>query len=148
MRTIVENPLKMLLSSLLMASVSVRAFGPDLWRLDDSVNRLRMVRSAEYLYDVISAYPLTAKRQIEWQALKMAMSVKGKNRHYLWSRIQPRHWLAMAKQCQFSEDLMQAIIEEICDKMEAVIGQVTETLPSPRRSLVAIPNDGGSHRGT
>ena len=35
------------------------------------------------LYDVISAYPIAAKRQLEWQDLKMAMSLKGKRRHYL-----------------------------------------------------------------
>lgn len=82
------------------------------------------------LYDVISAYPLAAKRQIEWQALKMAMSLKGKNRHYLWNTIQLRHWLAMAETCQFSTVMMQEIISEVCDNMEEVIHQVTQLLPS------------------
>lgn len=81
------------------------------------------------LYDVLSAYPLAAKRQMEWQALKMAMSLKGKNRHYLWSTIQLRHWLSMASLCQFSENAMQEIIDETCDSMENVIVQVTKTLP-------------------
>lgn len=80
-------------------------------------------------YDVISAYPLAAKRQLEWRELKMAMSLKSKNRHYLWSNIQLRHWLAMADQCQFSAGLMQAIIDEVCDNMENVIEQVTLSLP-------------------
>ena len=82
------------------------------------------------LYDVISAYPLAKKNQMEWQKIKMAMSLKGKNRHYLWSRIQARHWISTAEKCQFSPILMQEIIDEVCGNMENVIRQVTEKLPS------------------
>ncbi len=82
------------------------------------------------LYDVLSAYPIAAKRQIEWQALKMAMSLKGKNRHYFWSMIQLRHWLSTAEKCQFSTALMQEIIDEVCDTMESVISQVSQEIPS------------------
>lgn len=81
------------------------------------------------LYDVISAYPLAAKKQIEWSKLKMAMALKSKNKHYLWNMIQLRHWLIMAKRCQFSEFLMQEIIDEVCDNMEGVIQKVSQTLP-------------------
>lgn len=81
------------------------------------------------LYDVISAYPLITKRQLEWQKLKMAMSLKSKNKHYLWSVIQTRHWLAMARQCQFSPQIMQTIIDEVFDNMENVIHQVKNLLP-------------------
>lgn len=81
------------------------------------------------LYDVISAYPIAAKRQIEWQELKMAMSLKGKNRHYLWNTIQLRHWFSMTDRCQFSAVMMQEIIDEVCDNMENVIDQVTRALP-------------------
>lgn len=82
------------------------------------------------LYDVISAYPIASKRQMEWQTLKMAMSLKSKNRHYLWSKIQLRHWLAMASQCQFSANIMQTLIDEICDTMDSVINQVAQNLPA------------------
>jgi serine/threonine-protein kinase HipA len=81
------------------------------------------------LYDVMSAYPLAAKRQLEWQGLKMAMALKGKNHHYKWNMIQTRHWLTMATQCQFNPLIMQTIIEEVCDKMEAVINAVMQSLP-------------------
>jgi serine/threonine-protein kinase HipA len=81
------------------------------------------------LYDVISAYPIAAKRQLEWQALKMAMSLKGKSRHYLWNNVQIRHWLSTAVQCQFSEAMMQNIIEDVFDNMEDVINQITDSLP-------------------
>ncbi len=81
------------------------------------------------LYDVISAYPLTAKKQIAWLELKMAMSLQGKNRHYLWNTIQLRHWLTMTDKCQFSTTMMQELINEVCDTMESVISQVTQALP-------------------
>jgi serine/threonine-protein kinase HipA len=91
------------------------------------------------LYDVISAYPIAAKRQIEWQALKMAMSLKGKNRHYSWHIIQPRHWLSMAKKCQFSTSIMQNIIHDVCDNMENVIDKVTQTLPQHFPAYISDP---------
>jgi len=81
------------------------------------------------LYDVISAYPIAEKRQLEWQNLKMAMSLKSKNRHYRWHTIQLRHWLSMATQCQFPEHTMKTIIEEVHDNMEHVIGAVSKNLP-------------------
>lgn len=81
------------------------------------------------LYDVLSAYPLAANRQLEWRALKMAMSLKGKNRHYQWDHIQLRHWLSMATYCQFSETKMQNIIDEVYDNMEKVISDVSVVLP-------------------
>lgn len=91
------------------------------------------------LYDVLSAYPLAVKRQIEWQALKMAMSVKGKNRHYLWNNIQLRHWFSMAEKCQFSTNLMQQIIDEVCDNMEIVIGKIEQSLPSRFPTRISDP---------
>lgn len=91
------------------------------------------------LYDVLSAYPLAAKKQLAWQELKMAMALKGKNRHYLWSNIQLRHWFTMAEKSQFPETLMQEIIDEVCDTMESVINQVAQALPSHFPSHIADP---------
>jgi len=91
------------------------------------------------LYDVISAYPIAAKRQIEWKELKMAMSLRGKNRHYLWSNIQLRHWFSMAKKCQFPATLMQEIVNDVCDNMESVIEQVTQALPSHFPTYICDP---------
>jgi serine/threonine-protein kinase HipA len=50
------------------------------------------------LYDVLSAYPILGKgaNQLASQKARMAMAVTGKNRHYEWSEIQPRHWLSTA----------------------------------------------------
>jgi serine/threonine-protein kinase HipA len=53
------------------------------------------------IYDVISAYPIVAKRQIESQKLKMAMAIHGENNHYVWDKILPRHWFDEAKKVGF-----------------------------------------------
>jgi len=82
------------------------------------------------LYDVLSAYPLAQSRQLEWKELKMAMALRGKNKHYRWYEIQQRHWLSTANECQFSAALMQNIIDETCDILEAVIEQVSLLLPN------------------
>jgi len=82
------------------------------------------------LYDVMSAYPLAEKRQIEWQDLKMAMALKGKNRHYRWHNIQLRHWLDTASRCQFDTTIMQKIIEEVFDQMDILIEKVTADIPN------------------
>lgn len=82
------------------------------------------------LYDVLSAYPIAEKHQLEWHNLKMAMALKSKNRHYLWNTIQLRHWIAMASKCQFSENIMKSIMDEVFDNMELVIDKVKQELPS------------------
>ncbi|MCS5708750.1 type II toxin-antitoxin system HipA family toxin [Candidatus Berkiella cookevillensis] len=82
------------------------------------------------IYDVISAYPLAIKRQLEWKELKMAMSLKSKNTHYHWHNMTLEHWLTMADKCQFPKEEMYNIINEVCDKMEFVIKTVSELLPA------------------
>jgi len=81
------------------------------------------------LYDVISAYPLAQNRQLEWKKLKMAMAVKGKNKHYSWHEIKKTHWLAMANLCQYPENAMNSLIEEVCDNMENIISITSQKLP-------------------
>lgn len=81
------------------------------------------------IYDVISAYPLVEKHQLQLPKLKMAMSLKGKNHHYRWNDLHLRHWINMATVCQFSEDTMKRLIEEVFDTMENVIAFVENILP-------------------
>jgi serine/threonine-protein kinase HipA len=81
-------------------------------------------------YDVMSAYPLLAKRQVEPQKMKMAMAVKGKRSHYHWDKILYRHWLSTARSCRFPLDEMETIIKELLQKMDEVIEQVSGELPA------------------
>lgn len=82
------------------------------------------------IYDVMSAYPLLAKKQLEKQKLKMAMAVTEKNRHFNWYNIQARHWLTTAKLCQFPQSSMLEIIEQSCTQLEAVLTKVESILPT------------------
>ena len=90
-------------------------------------------------YDVISAYPLVAKGQYERKGMAMAMSLRGKNRHYLWEEMFHRHWLSTSKLCNFPEDEMTQIIERILADMDGVIEQVGTNLPEGFPDDVATP---------
>lgn len=81
-------------------------------------------------YDIISAYPLLAKRQLERQNLKMAMAVKGKSNHYQWQKFAYRHWLSMATHCRFPIKDMTAIIDALLERMDEVIANVSSKLPA------------------
>ena len=63
-------------------------------------------------YDVMPAHPLVAKRQLQKQVLKMAMTARGKSRHYQWSRILYRNWISTAGRCRFSPGEMAGVIAE------------------------------------
>jgi len=81
------------------------------------------------IYDVMSAYPLADKRQLEWKKLKMAMALKSSKNHFKWDTLQIRHWIIMAKQCYFPEQKMQEIITSAFEQMDKVIASVELKLP-------------------
>ena len=81
------------------------------------------------LYDVMSVYPLVAKKQLSLQKVKMAMSVSGKSKHYRWAEIQQRHWLATAKLCSFPEKEMKTIMDEVIGSVDKAVSNVEAQLP-------------------
>ena len=91
------------------------------------------------IYDVLSAHHLAANGQIMQQHLKMAMSARGKSRHYNWDRILPRHWFSTATICRFSLDQVTKIIEELIGSLDATIEQVGSQLPTNFPSRVSEP---------
>ncbi len=82
------------------------------------------------IYDVISAYPLAAKHQIELRKMKMAMALHGKNTHYAWHEIMSRHWFSESKKVDFTASEMQAIIDQTLRVLDTVINDVSSRLPS------------------
>lgn len=92
------------------------------------------------VYDVISAYPLAKKRQIEVKKIKMAMALHGKNTHYRWFEMMPRHWIDESKKTDFPEVEMRAIITETCARLDTVINDVNSRLPKdfPEEMSAAI----------
>jgi serine/threonine-protein kinase HipA len=91
------------------------------------------------LYDVLSAYPCLEKRNLERQKIKMAMAVRGENRHYHWVEILKRHWLRTSTSCHFPADETAAILSEALERIDMAIDRVAERLPAEFPSSVAEP---------
>ncbi|MFV2060561.1 MAG: type II toxin-antitoxin system HipA family toxin [Gammaproteobacteria bacterium] len=81
------------------------------------------------IYDVISGYPLEAKRQVESKKMKLAMALHSKNTHYKLHEIMPRHWFNQARKVNFPESEMQMIIDETLNSIDNVILNVSKKLP-------------------
>ncbi len=77
------------------------------------------------IYDVISAYTISNKRQIDYQKLKMAMALHSKNTHYHWHTMLPRHWLAQSKKVDFPGTAMIDTIDESISEVDHVISEVS-----------------------
>jgi serine/threonine-protein kinase HipA len=80
-------------------------------------------------YDILSAYPVLGhgRGKLSPHKIRMAMGVRGKNRHYRWKEIAPRHWLETAKRCGFSE--MKTLMEEVIVQTPKVVEQASVRLP-------------------
>ena len=91
------------------------------------------------LYDIMSAYPLAATRQLDTARFKMAMAVTGKNRHYRWQEIQRRHWISTAKKCRFPREEARALIDGCAERIESIVDEVRQALPEDFPETVAKP---------
>src|SRR5579872_5608074 len=81
------------------------------------------------------AFPLIAKTQLQAKKIKMAMGLEGKNIHYHWHNIQRRHFIDTAKAINYSPERAETILDEMLQKIESVIEQVSAKLPKK------FPND-------
>lgn len=82
------------------------------------------------LYDVLSAWPVTGTgpNQLDYEKLRLAMAVRGKNAHYRLRDILRRHFNDMAQKCGFGPD-MDRIIEELRSRAPGALETVGRTLP-------------------
>ena len=97
-------------------------------------------------YDVISAYPLAEKRQVEYRDLKMAMALRSKNVHYAWHEIMPRHWFSHSAKVDFPKVRMQQIIDDVADRLDSVIDTAAANIPADFPAGVAEPIFAGMRR--
>ena len=83
------------------------------------------------LYDVLSAYPILGHRanQLAPERARMAMAVWGRNRHYAWSRILPRHWDATARTCGLPEERSRELRHQLAERTPQVADTVASALP-------------------
>ncbi|NIC04122.1 type II toxin-antitoxin system HipA family toxin [Billgrantia bachuensis] len=91
------------------------------------------------LYDVISAYPLMNQGSLAPEKARMAMALKGKNRHYRWSRMEPRHFITTAGQAGFSADQVNRIIQEIAERAAPVVSDVAGRIPRDFPAAISDP---------
>ena len=82
------------------------------------------------LYDIMSAYPLIAKKQLQKQKIKMAMALKGENNHYHWYHAQRRHFMGAAKAANYSTEKAETILDEMLSNVEDVIEKISAQLPN------------------
>lgn len=92
------------------------------------------------LYDIMSAYPLIASKQLQAQKIKMAMALKGKNNHYHWHTVKRRYFIETAKAVDYSPERAEAILDEMLQQVDIVITKVKNKLPQefPKKIANAI----------
>ncbi len=91
------------------------------------------------LYDVMSAYPLMAQRQVARQKVKMAMALRSQNSHYVWHTIQARHWCAMADKVNFPASQMTQVFEEVAARAPQAIDKTLALLPDNFPDKISMP---------
>jgi len=91
------------------------------------------------LYDILSAYPMMAKKQLQKQKIKMAMALKGENNHYHWHNAHRRHFISTAKAANFSTERAEIILDEMLNQIENVIETVSVKLPDTFPKTIANP---------
>jgi serine/threonine-protein kinase HipA len=80
-------------------------------------------------YDIMSAYPLIEKKQLQKQKIKMAMALRGESNHYHWHNVQRRHFIGAAKNANYSTDKAQIILDKTLNNVDDVIEKVSAQLP-------------------
>lgn len=80
------------------------------------------------LYDVLTAQPSLAERQIERKQMRLAMSV-GDNRHYRIDQITGHHFVQTSTRARLPKRLIYAAISEIADTAGTAIDRVETMLP-------------------
>ncbi len=87
-------------------------------------------------YDVLSAWPVIGKtsNKIAWQKVKLAMAVKGKNRHYNLAHIRREHFVRLGDQFGLfneTEPLIEAMIRQTPTIIETVSRELPDDFPEP-----------------
>lgn len=80
------------------------------------------------VYDVLTAQPSLAARQIERKQMKLAMSV-GDSRHYRMDEIRGRHFIQTAERAGLPRALASEVLVEVAEAAEKAIKSVENQLP-------------------
>ena len=91
------------------------------------------------LYDIMSTAPLTASGVVSPRRIKMAMGLLGKNKHYRFSDIEPRHFLSTAAAVGLPIAKAQTWLRELAEKTPSVIEAASRQLPPDFPTKVVEP---------
>ena len=91
------------------------------------------------LYDIMSAFPLIANKQLHERKVKMAMALKGKNTHYKWFEGKRSHFIETAKDSGYSPKIAEKLLDEMLEQVDGVIEQVSNILPQNFPKKIATP---------
>ena len=80
------------------------------------------------VYDVLTAQPSLAARQIERKQMKLAMSA-GDNRHYRMDEIRGRHFIQTAARAGLPGALASEVLLEVAQAAEQAMNTVEKQLP-------------------
>jgi serine/threonine-protein kinase HipA len=108
---------------------------------------LRILAGGRYqltpLYDVLSAWPVIGEgpNRISWHDARLAMSLRGKSKHYKLKDIQRRHFDDTARKMGLGESA-EPMIEEMLAAIPRVVSDVASGIPKgfPQRVLDTILN--------
>ena len=95
---------------------------------------IRLLNQGRYqltpLYDVLSIWPIIGNgaKQISWHNARLAMSIRGKSKHYLMKDIQRRHFNETAARCGWGETA-EPLINEILAATPNVIASIQTAIP-------------------
>ena len=81
------------------------------------------------LYDILSVQPLVDAGQVRRNQYKLSMAV-GDNRHYGVGLIMPRHFVQTARRAGIGERTVEAILEELSERIPAAFEAVEAELPA------------------
>ncbi|WP_459712685.1 type II toxin-antitoxin system HipA family toxin [Paraburkholderia sp. 2C] len=84
------------------------------------------------LYDVLSAHPIigNGRNRLARQKAKLAMSVRGQDKHYHIEAIQRRHWIAQGARIGYPAVQVEEMIAQVALRTDAVIDDVSAQLPA------------------
>lgn len=80
------------------------------------------------LYDILSAFPILGhgKNRLAPEKARMAMSVRGRQKHYHWQRITRRHWVETAAACGMGAEIEGILSELVETAPQAALRAATE----------------------
>ncbi|MCA9533097.1 MAG: HipA domain-containing protein [Myxococcales bacterium] len=91
------------------------------------------------LYDVLSAYPMMARGDWPPQRVELAMSFRGKHKHYRWREVRVDHVRATAERCRVPGHILDGWLNALLARVPRAVAEVRAALPKGFPVDVAVP---------